>query len=270
MALALVPKAALVSAALSFLAGCASVEEGRRRVSAETERGGFVRVATDSGPRPVLALLRSRAATETLTVYLEGDGAAWPSHWQPPRDPTPVRALVLDMAALDNSSQVAYLARPCQYLEAVALAACPVELWTHRRFSEPAIAVLDAALSALKRASGASRLRLVGYSGGGVMALALAARRADVRQVVTIAAPLRVGAWVAHHGLTPLEGFDPDALAENPVPAVHFLGERDEVVPVNIVAPHARRTGAKLVVVPGFDHHCCWSRDWPRLLEETR
>ena len=191
MVLALVPKAALVSAALSFLAGCASVEEGR------------LRVATDSGPRPVLALLRSRAATETLTVYLEGDGAAWPSHWQPPRDPTPVRALVLDMAALDNSSQVAYLARPCQYLEAVALAACPVELWTHRRFSEPAIAVLDAALSALKRASGASRLRLVGYSGGGVMALALAARRIVEGPMLHIAlAALHHGA--AHPGLPAL------------------------------------------------------------------
>jgi hypothetical protein len=270
MALAPVAKAALTSAALLFLGGCASLDDGRRRVEVETGNGGFARVVADSGPHQVLALLRSRAAAETLTVYLEGDGAAWPGRWQPPLDPTPDRALVLDMAVQDASSQVAYLARPCQYLDALALAACPVELWTRRRYSDPAVAAMDAALAALKRASGASRLQLVGYSGGGVMALALAARRADVTRVVTVAAPLRVGAWVAHHGLTPLEGVDPDALVSAPVPAVHFVGERDEVVPVDIVAPYARRTGAKLVVVPGFDHHCCWSRDWPRLLEETR
>jgi esterase/lipase len=53
---------------------------------------------------------------------------------------------------------------------------------------------MDAAVTALKRASGASRLRLVGYSGGGVMAMLLAARRDDVAQVVTIAAPLRLAA----------------------------------------------------------------------------
>jgi pimeloyl-ACP methyl ester carboxylesterase len=265
-----VAKAALASAALLFLAACATAVDMRGRVASEMSRGGFIRVDAGGPAAGLLVLLRSWRPAETLTVYLEGDGAAWPGRWEAPTDPTPDRSEVLDMALADPADQVAYLARPCQYLDTAALAACPARNWTIGRFSEPVLASLDLALSELRRASGATRLRLVGYSGGGVLAALLAARREDVVQLVTVAAPLPVAAWTAHHGLTPLEGLDPDTLDGRRPPAVHFAGEKDDVVPAHILASFSRRRSERLVVVPGFDHHCCWARDWPRLLEEAR
>lgn len=265
-----VARAALASAALLFLAACATAVDMRGRIASEPVRNSFKRIETRGSAAGLLVLLRSRQPAEILTVYLEGDGAAWPGRWTPPADPTPDRGLVLDMAIADPGGQVAYLARPCQYLDAAALAACSPRNWTSGRYSAPVLAMLDEALEELKRASGTTRLRLVGYSGGGVLAALLSTRRRDVERLLTVAAPLRVAAWTAHHGLTSLEGLDPDSEEGRTPPAVHFVGERDEVVPVDIPAPYARRRGARLVVVPGFDHHCCWARDWPRLLEEAR
>jgi hypothetical protein len=48
---------------------------------------------------------------------------------------------------------------------------------------------------------------------------------------------------------------------------IHFAGERDREVPPQLVASAARRQpGARFEVRPGFDHTCCWPRDWPGLL----
>lgn len=218
---------------------------------------------------PVFGLLRQRGVARTLTVYLEGDGASWPAPHRAPTDPTPTDPLVLELATADPARAVAYLARPCQFSDAAALRDCSPEQWTRARFSAAIVDQVDQALTTLKKSSGATRLRLVGYSGGGVIATVLASRRADVEHLVTVAAPLRVAAWTAHHGVTPLTGIDPDTLSATLPTAVHFVGARDRVVPPEIVAPFAARTGGRLVVLPEYDHACCWSGDWLRLLKET-
>lgn len=265
-----VAKAALLSAAFLLLASCTSLPDIRQRLTQDSARAGFVRLDSGQGAQRLLTLLQAAGTDDTLSIYIEGDGAAWPSRWRPPADPTPDGTLVFDMLLADPAPKRAYLARPCQYLDPQDLVDCPPESWTRDRFSDAAVAAMDAAVTALKRASGVRRLRLVGHSGGGVMAMLLAARREDVAQVITVAAPLRLSAWTTRHGLSPLSGRDPDTLERRWPPAVHFAGARDEVVPLDIVAEFARRSGGRLVAMPDFDHHCCWSRDWPRLLEEAR
>lgn len=259
-------KAAHSCAAFLFLAGCAatSLPQGRAAVVAWSAERSFAPVTGT----PLLALLRQKSAATVLTVYLEGDGAAWPSLYRPPADPTPTNSMVLDMANADPATAVAYLARPCQYAE--AMENCPQAYWTDRRFSPTVVEQMDQALDLLKQASGTGRLRLVGYSGGGVIATLLAARRRDVEHLVTVAAPLRVAAWTAHHGVTPLTGLDPDLIATAMPPAVHLSGAQDKVVPSEIVAPFAVRTGGRTIVVPGYDHDCCWSADWSRFLKEMQ
>jgi len=262
-------KAALACAAFLFLSACETTSrlpEGRDAVAKRMAPHGFVTLADI----PVFTLLRQASVTTTLSVYIEGDGAAWYSPYHPPADPTPTKLLVLDMAMADRSTAVAYLARPCQFLDAMVLRDCSPKHWTSDRFSPALVEQMDQALDALKRASGASRLRLIGYSGGGVIATLLAARRQDVQQFVTVAAPLRLKAWVTHHAVTPLIGSDPESLTGTLPSAVHFVGGRDRVVPPEIVAPFAARTLGRLVVLPDYDHACCWSRDWPQLLKELK
>lgn len=267
-------KAALVCAAFGYLAaGCAGTEPfggSRQRVEAWAASQGFAPETIEVGGFGLFSLRRGRAAV--LAVYIEGDGAPWPNIYQPPRDPTPIRPVALALAARDPVPAVAYLGRPCQYLDDDRRTHCGVDWWSSRRFAPEVLEAMDAALSRLRQRAGAQRLRLVGYSGGGVIAALLAMRRDDVAALVTVAAPLSLEDWTRLHDLSPLEGA-PDPLAQHtarPVDATHFAGGRDEVVPPAIVGDFVRRRGGRLETIPDFDHDCCWVRDWPQLLQRTR
>lgn len=281
-----VAKAALKGAAFLFVVaivtgvpGCASVDRfgGSRQAVVDWGRErGFEAAHVVLGGFRLLSMQRRDPSrrTEVLTVYIEGDGAAWQTPFHPPRDPTPLQPTALALAAADPAPAVAYLGRPCQYLDAAELAACSPEYWTNSRFAPEVVTAYMAFLDRLKETSGARTLRLVGYSGGGVLATLLAARRSDVERLITVASPLAVAEWTAWHQATPLSGsLDPAADLKLPLPlppATHFVGGRDGVVPPQVVAPFAARSGGRLRTVPEFDHQCCWSRDWPRLLEEIK
>ncbi len=78
---------------------------------------------------------------------------------------------------------------------------------------------------------------LVGYSGGGALALLIADRAPAVRAVVTLAANLDLDAWTAHHRYQPLtESLDP--LNTRAMPSgceIHIAAARDSVVPPSLV-----------------------------------
>lgn len=264
-------KAALCAAFLFLLAGCAGIDRfggSRQAVEAWGSERGFAAGRMEMDGFRLLSLTRGRG--EVLTVYIEGDGAAWPSPYHPPRDPTPLAPTALSLANADRTA-VAYLGRPCQYLDAQELRACPADYWTSRRFAPEVIASYMKALDILKERAGALRLRLVGYSGGGVIAVLLAGRRSDVEHLVTVAAPVALEEWVTWHKVTPLAGsLDPMAEKKSLPPAIHFSGADDTVVPPVIAERFVAARGGKRRLVSGFDHQCCWARDWARLLEETQ
>ena len=95
-----------------------------------------------------------------------------------------------------------------------------------------------------------------------MIAALLAMRRPDVERVVTVAAPLALDRWTGLFGLSPLR----HAVIDIRVPLIAFAGQRDGTAPPEV----ATLPGAKQIVVPGFDHRCCWARDWPRLLGTAR
>ncbi len=260
-----------------ILAGCAATHSGRiggsrAAVSHWGAAHGFIPEEIVAGGFHLFALQRLRQAAPLLTVYLEGDGAPWPSLFQPPPDPTPVRPLALLLAERDTAAAVAYLGRPCQYPDPVRRSPCDPAYWSERRFAEEAVHALDLALDRLKEASGAHRLRLIGHSGGGVMAVLLGQRRTDVERIVTLAAPLSLSAWTHQQGLSPLAGsLDPMTLpaGEAWARAVHLAGADDDVVPAAVIAAFVRAHGGRLESVPGYDHDCCWTHDWPHRLERA-
>ena len=256
-----------------FVAGCAALLSPREAAWEFASSRGFVD-ARLSDPH-LKALLRQRPSDDTgrLTIYIESDGAPWPFRDAPPADPTPLKRTVLAMADGDPSVLVAYLGRPCQYLEPQDLERCDPLNWTLGRFSPDAVAATVRAVDALIRASGASNVALVGYSGGGAMAALVAAARSDVSCLVTLAAPLDTDAWTDAIGVSRL------AASRNPLEVAprlaglaqtHFRGRDDRLVPLATAARFlARVPAARVTDLDGVDHTCCWQDAWPRLREST-
>lgn len=198
-----------------------------------------------------------------LRVYIEGDGAAWWSHTLPPTDPTPGFSVALDLAASDAHTDVAYLARPCQYLNAQTRAMCPHSWWTDARHGTEVQSQMQQRLDLMIAQSGAGQLELIGHSGGGTMAVLLAATRRDVACLVTLAAPLDLQAWTGHHRVAPLHlSQDPALLpsGQPTAPAAYLFGERDGVVPAHTIGRYAQRLKpGQLVVMPEWGHTRGWS-----------
>jgi hypothetical protein len=91
------------------------------------------------------------------------------------------------------------------------------------------------------------------------------------RAIVTIAANLDIDAWADHHGQNRLTA-SLNPASRPPLRTVslerHYAGSRDWVVPPTLVAPGVRGPNAELIVVDGYDHVCCWTELWPRILAD--
>jgi pimeloyl-ACP methyl ester carboxylesterase len=251
-------------AALAAALGVATAASG-----AGLPGGDWVRTDLVAEGR-VLASARppGHAQGRVLTIVFEGDGAAHDRRGRPSADPTPRRPVGLEIARAWPGEPRAWLGRPCQFT-LKADPACAPEDWTSARFSASAVAAADAAVDQLKAQAGAEEVRLVGWSGGGVLAMLVAARRDDVAGVVTFAAPLDLAAWTDWHGLSPLtDALNPAGLPPMPAtPQTHVFGSFDQTVPPAAVLPAARRLagpGGRVEVWPE-GHACCWARRLERV-----
>jgi hypothetical protein len=233
---------------LTFIASCAAVPEDDawRRFDIAADGRLLAAAAPDAAPAAV------------LTVFVEGDGAAHHARGRPRRDPTPRDPGSLKIARAWPTQNKAWLGRLCQYTRARDSACAPGD-WTVDRFSARAIAVTNAALDALKARTGARRLVLVGWSGGGTVAALAAAGRSDVDALVTIAAPLDLAAWTAQMKISPLprEG-DPARLGALPMRQLHLYGGHDTTVPASGQLGAATRMGGVTAVWANERHACCW------------
>lgn len=212
--------------------------------------------------------------TQTLTIYIEGDGFAWQSSSRISLDPTPIRALGLELALKHPGNNVAYLARPCQFQAGLLHSNCEKKYWTSGRFSSAVIDSTQQAIDQLKQQFGAKELQLIGYSGGGAIAALVTAERSDVISLITVAGNLDHSAWTKHHRISALN------YSLNPVdfwtslqntPQVHLVGGQDDIIGANISAsfsasfPEGKKPYVK--ILDGFNHSCCWVENWPQLLE---
>ena len=207
-----------------------------------------------------------------LTVYIEGDGRAWLGRHRVAPDPTPDKPVALWLAQGDDGHR-AWLARPCQY-PAVSerQRQCQPRFWTSHRYGSEMLQTMDNAIEQLKALSGADRLELVGYSGGGALAILLAARRDDVTSVRTVAGNLDQQTFSRHHGVAPLRqslNALEHAADTARIPQIHFSGNQDNVVPAAIIESfiNALPEGhcARHIRVDA-DHLHGWREQWPSLL----
>lgn len=240
--------------------------------------GGATAAAKGDGQQPVAR----PGAVSPLVVYIEGDGRSWPQRNQAPADPTPDRPLVLRLAGRDARRPLLYLARPCQYVSAAERAeSCAPAYWTGGRFAPVVIDSLNAAIDQVKAKTGAQTVELIGYSGGGAVALLLAAKRqrreagSDVQRVITVAGVLDHARWTEWHRVTPLEDSlnptDPKQLESlRSLPQWHFSGGEDRIVPPTVIDSYRQALGPSTDThfrsLPSMGHGSDWPALWPRLL----
>ena len=259
-------------ACLTQIACASSFGQRLGNAQAIAKSAAMVSGYVEAGDFSLATWRRPESSSVDLVIYIEGDGLAWLSRNHVSSDPTPVAPVALQLAALDSAA-VVYLARPCQFTAALSAGVCRDDKWwTGNRFSEAVIAAFDQAIGSLKRQLDAQRIHLVGYSGGGAIAVLVAARRSDIASLRTVAGNLNHVELHAHHKVSPTpESLNPVdyAVQVSHIPQLHFVGLSDSVIPPDSAKNFMNRLGAgkcaQLITVQAT-HSTGWNEQWPRLL----
>ena len=222
--------------ALLTLTACGTGIEARKETAQRLLGTQLSATTLHTTSFPLYAALPYRQATEPLTIVIEGDGYAFVSRSRLSGDPTPKNPAGLKLASALNAQgqSAAYLARPCQYVRS---SRCSGRYWSVDRYAPEALSALNEAVTQIKARMGApdtAKLHLIGYSGGGYVALNLAAMRDDVAQVTSVAGLLSPHDWTDYHGVTPLNitrSAQDLFTATHNTAFTHYCGEQDKIIP---------------------------------------
>ncbi len=260
-------RVALSGAILFCINGCAfnRVKNAQQNLAHNSQENGFKSIILLTSYFPFQAHIKSRNS-QSLHVYIEGDGLAWVDTHVISNDPTPSDPIGFDLAAVDASkSDVVYLARPCQF---VRNSKCENFYWTSGRFHKKIINSYHQILDQLKLQHNYKNMTLFGYSGGAAVALLIAAERNDVKEVITFAGTLDHQAWTRFHDFTPLQdSLNPIDYAEqlHNIPQTHFVGEEDKTMPMEISQSYLKKLGfpqnIRLIKTP-LNHYEGWAALW--------
>jgi pimeloyl-ACP methyl ester carboxylesterase len=252
---------------VAMLGGCATPAE---RIDKQATAAGFARTVLTGVQYEHVVYRNDRpGAGQALHVYIEGDGRPYLDRFAVAPDPTPRRALMLELMAVDPGPAI-YLGRPCYFGLADRAPCTPLD-WSRRRFSADTVASMAAVIAQVGR--DAASVQIFGHSGGGTLAVLLARTLHNVTGVVTLAGNLDPAAWAQLHGYAPLTGsVDPlqgGALAPT-ILQWHLAGERDRNIPPALIESAALALGrGEFRIVEDADHACCWQREWPSVLRQV-
>ncbi len=213
---------------------------------------------------PLVTYRRGRLVDgQPVHIYLDGDGTPALRRGRIVMDPTSRDRLILALIDADPSTSV-LVGRPCYYGSDAP--GCDPALWTTARYSREVVEQLTAGINAILRCCPRSTVVVIGYSGGGTLAMLAAPAIERLDALVTIAANLDTEAWVARHGYAPLSG-SLNPAREPPLPPTikqfHFFGAKDDNVPAALARPIiARQDNANIEVVPNVGHRCGWPEFW--------
>ena len=255
-----------------MLSACASAADRMELAEKIARAGGLRSALAPAGAFTLQTWRRLDVRGAPLRVYIEGDGFAWIDRGTVSPDPTPRDPVALRLAARDRAPNVLYVARPCQYLSPPG---CGERYWTSHRFAPEVVASVNRAIDVARAAINAPAVELIGYSGGGAVAVLAAARRSDAAAIRTVAGNLDHVALNRAKGVSPLAGSlnaADAAAAVAGIAQIHFVGGDDTVVERFVADGYRRRAGrgdcVAIVVVPGASHEGGWEKDWPRLLAQ--
>jgi len=205
---------------------------------------------------------KTQDKTLALKIYIEGDGFAWVNKYTLSSNPTPISPVALKLASLDSHKNIAYIARPCQYISDES---CVKEYWSNKRFSKEVVQSINQAISILKEQTHSKKIELFGFSGGAAIALLVASERNDILKITTVAGNLNHHLLHKHHQIPLMEdSLNPINIAHkiSHIEQIHFIGGKDEVIPSKIAYSFKETSGnpsnIKIVLVPPASHTKYW------------
>lgn len=208
-----------------------------------------------------------RATGAPLHIYIDGDGEPFLHRRFINQDPTSREAIALKLMVQDSQPAL-LVGRPCYH--GYKNSYCDdTKMWTSHRYSDTVIKSLAKAINDVNIDK--QRVTLIGFSGGGSLAILLSERVQFLNKVITINANLDTEAWTAHHGYTPLFGsLNPvDTLPlKKDVTQLHLVGGKDQNVLHAAWSERAEASGGKIIRFADFTHTCCWQKTWPSILKQ--
>lgn len=171
-----------------------------------------------------------------------------------------------ELAFGDDSPNVVYLARPCQYIKSPI---CSKRHWTTARFAPE---VINAEYEAIKNIAGDNPVILIGFSGGAQVAGLIASAKLglNVKKVITIAGNLDHLAWTQYHNLPPLnESMNLKSYHKQfaRIPQIHYVGSNDEVMPPLLVRDFVGKD-TRVFEVRGATHNSGWEEIYSQIRNE--
>ena len=245
-----------VLATLLFLTGCSTIKVPADFVYKEIETREFTLAGWQKVTNPAAP----------YKIYIEGDGHAFNAHGRATQDPTPKGMLMRELAFGDDSPNVVYLARPCQYVKSPI---CSKRHWTTARFAPE---VINAEYAAIKQITGNNPVILIGFSGGAQIAglVATAKPGLNVKKIITIAGNLDHLAWTQYHNLPPLnESLNLESYRKQfaQIPQIHYVGSNDEVMPPMLAREFVGKDDL-IVEVDGASHNKGWGKIYNKVWSE--
>ena len=244
------------------------------RTEFKASKQGLVPKIYETEDFKIFTLQKITDPKENLRIYFEGDGKVFIGRNIISPDPTPTSYFLTDLILQDQSPNIVYIARPCQYVEDDKCHQFDSEeYWTSKRFSQQALNSTNAIVDKFSK----FKLELVGYSGGAVFAQYVAAlnqkQHHNIINIRTIAGNLDINKYSEIHKAkkieSPINNQEILELLQN-IPQVHFVGNEDEIIPQIVANSYLeklpKKSCIKILEIEKANHEKGWKERWQELL----
>ena len=260
----------LIALVSTILQGCQTVTYDKNPATFG-ELYGFEKVLVKGGDFWITTYQKITNKHKPYVFYIEGDGAAFNGKYKVSRNPTPRRQMFIKLAAMDDRPNVVYIGRPCQYTPMELNPRCNMQYWTNKRMSDDSVQAIN---EVINKVNNSHKFSLVGFSGGGGIAVLVAAKNYMTKDIITISANLDHTAFTTHHGVTPMVGsLNPIEYAKqvSQIPQLHISGGKDKIIPPFIADRFVQKAASSCVkqkIFEDISHQHGWHRVWEYVINQ--
>ncbi|MDG1436818.1 MAG: alpha/beta hydrolase [Rickettsiaceae bacterium] len=257
-----------------FFAACVLSSCKTARMPTESiDEYGFSKVLVKGGDFWITTYQKITNPNKTYVFYIEGDGLAYINKYRISPNTTPKHQMLLRLVVQDERPNIVYVARPCQYTPMELNPSCNNAYWTSKRMSEDSVYSLN---EAINKINNKQKFSLIGFSGGGSMAVLIAARNQQVKDILTVSGNLDHRAFNLFHNVSPMnESLNPIEYVDKVkhIPQLHLSGGKDKIVPPSIAAKFVDAASSNCVkqkIYHKSSHSEGWKDSWYNILSSEK